>query len=161
MSESCCNRCGNELNYPQESHSDLCVECAKLDRIESGGESSSTSKSIEHGQDSLSREDRKNLSKSVKDGGEPSNLPSYLQLNEEIRDKEINITLAELHTIIYQFDWIEIMREAVESRPSSWGVQRGEEYAAVPEWRNASDTLTSPVWKRLFQELYNDGEQDD
>lgn len=59
----------------------------------------------------------------------------------------------ELKTVLYQLDWIDIMQEAVETRPSSWGVEKGDEHMAVDEWRNASDTLIRPIWKRLEQEI--------
>jgi len=78
---------------------------------------------------------------------------SFMQLSDKEREAEITITVAELHQILYSLDWIQIMKDAVESRPNSWGVQKGEEYTAVPQWRNASDTLTQPVWKHLYREL--------
>jgi len=80
--------------------------------------------------------------------------PKYLQLSDEVREQEIILTVGELHELLYSFDWIQILRESVESRPGSWGVQKGKEMNAVQEWRNASDTLLSPIWKRLFQKLY-------
>ena len=96
------------------------------------------------------------------DGGEElPKPPTYLQLPDKVREKEITMTLAELHSMIYQFDWIEILREAVEARPTSWGVQKDEEHAAVAEWRNATDELIFPVWKRLFQELWKEDDLDD
>jgi len=64
-----------------------------------------------------------------------------------------NVTEEELKTMLYSLDWIEILQQAVESRPSSWGVKTGEEYKAVDEWRNASDTLTGPIWKRLEENI--------
>ena len=79
--------------------------------------------------------------------------PSYLELDEETRNKEITLTLKELHTAIYRLDWMHILQDAVEARPTSWGVQKGEEYAAVPEWRNASDELKAPTWKKLYAKL--------
>ena len=82
-----------------------------------------------------------------------SDAPNYLQLDEETRNKEINLKIAELHSMIYQLDWIQILKDAVEARPTSWGVQRGEEFKAVPEWRNASDELIAPVWKNVYQKL--------
>jgi len=59
----------------------------------------------------------------------------------------------EIKKALYQLDWINIMKEAVESRPSSWGVKKGEEYTAVNEWRNASDTLIKPINDRLLEKL--------
>lgn len=62
-------------------------------------------------------------------------------------------SVQEIKEALYHLDWIEIMQEAVETRPTSWGVQKGEEFKAVDEWRNASDTLISPVHKKLETEL--------
>jgi len=62
-------------------------------------------------------------------------------------------SLEEIKEALYGLDWIQIMKESVETRPSSWGVQKGEEAQAVSEWRNASDTLMGPVYKSLETEL--------
>ena len=81
------------------------------------------------------------------------NAPSYLQLDEETRNKEITLTVGEIHSIIYHLNWVKILEDAVEARPRSWGVQKGEERQAVVEWLNASDELIAPVWKNLYQKL--------
>ena len=66
---------------------------------------------------------------------------------------EEKYSLEEIKEALYSLDWISIMQEAVEIRPSSWGVKKGEEYKAVNEWRNASDTLIKPVNDKLKEEL--------
>lgn len=66
---------------------------------------------------------------------------------------EEKYSFQEIKEALYRLDWIKIMQEAVETRPSSWGVKKGEEYKAVNEWRNASDTLTKPVNDKLKEKL--------
>lgn len=83
---------------------------------------------------------------------------SYLQLSDEERSREVTISIAELHSMMYQLDWIQILQDAVEARPTSWGVQEDEEYKAVAEWRNASDELIAPVWKNLYHKIESEME---
>lgn len=62
-------------------------------------------------------------------------------------------SLEEIKEAMYSLDWIQIMQDAVETRPSSWGVKKGDEARAVDEWRNASDTLIRPTYQNLQAEL--------
>jgi len=73
---------------------------------------------------------------------------------------EDKYSLEQIKEALYGLDWIQIMKESVETRPSSWGVQRGNEAQAITEWRNASDTLISPVYKNLETELNKSSECD-
>jgi len=93
----------------------------------------------------------------VFDSNESVDVPDYLKTSEEIRDMEMSFTVFELHSLFYQLDWIDILKQAVESRPNSWGVKQGKEHLAVSEWRNSSDQLIAPVWKNLFNQLKRKG----
>jgi DNA-binding CsgD family transcriptional regulator len=93
----------------------------------------------------------------VFNSNESVDVPDYLKTNEEIRDTEMSFTVSELHSLLYQLDWIDILKQAVESRPNSWGVKQGKEHLAVSEWRNSSDQLIAPVWKNLFNQLKRKG----
>jgi len=65
----------------------------------------------------------------------------------------------ELKTKMYQLDWIEILQEAINMRPTSWyplgfeprvfpmpdGTHEETKKYSPSEWRNASDELCSAV----------------
>jgi len=48
-----------------------------------------------------------------------------------------------LSEVLYRLDWIEILREAIEMRRSSWGDR------PVVEWRNASDEVCFALLRAL------------
>ena len=52
----------------------------------------------------------------------------------------------ELKDKIYRLNWIKILKEAVDMRPTSWGNR------PVIEWRNASDCVCVAVIKALEAE---------
>lgn len=70
-----------------------------------------------------------------------------------------------LHSKLYQLDWIQILQDAIEGRPNSWGYptnpadpDKGIEGYPVNEWRNASDQLIAPIWKQLKHKLQDKDE---
>jgi hypothetical protein len=52
----------------------------------------------------------------------------------------------ELRARLYQLDWIKILADAIEMRPTSWNDK------PVREWRNASDEICSAVIRALEKE---------
>jgi len=55
------------------------------------------------------------------------------------------ITTNRLKYLLYTFDWIKILNEAIKSRPTSWETQ------AVREWRNAGDTICFSVIQAFIE----------
>ena len=53
-----------------------------------------------------------------------------------------------LTEILAKMDWKKILKEAVESRPSSWSSR------PVVEWRNASDTVFCALMNELRRKGY-------
>lgn len=52
--------------------------------------------------------------------------------------------LTMLRTALYQLDWMQIVRKAVEGRPTSFGLPNGSkawQWPGISEWRNASDEI--------------------
>lgn len=79
--------------------------------------------------------------------------------------EKIEIEKDELMSILYQLDWKDILQDAVEGRPNSWGyptkpAKPDENQYPVNEWRNASDQLIAPVWKRLEKAIEQEVEED-
>ncbi len=67
------------------------------------------------------------------EGGKPTSMPDMIS-RKELQEK------------LWQLDWIQILKEAVESRPTSWGDR------PVIEWRNASDCICHSVIHALERE---------
>jgi len=85
---------------------------------------------------------------------------------QQARERERRRILENLQTKLYQLDWIQILQEAIESRPSSWGypdrnveTENGFDHPVI-EWRNASDELISPIWNQLEEELEEEVSED-
>ena len=84
-----------------------------------------------------------------------------LQAEQNVKqESDFFVRKDRLHSKLYQLDWIQILQDAIEGRPNSWGYptnpadpDNGVSGYPVNEWRNASDQLIAPVWKRLKHEL--------
>ena len=77
---------------------------------------------------------------------------------ENEKSEKIEIEKGDLQMILYRLDWIGILKDAIEARPTSWGfptkpAKPEEMQYPVNEWRNASDELIAPIWRRLEQEI--------
>lgn len=57
-------------------------------------------------------------------------------------------TQIDLRAELYKLDWIKIMQQAIESRPSSWNRSKPFE-CPILEWRNASDEVCYAVINAL------------
>ena len=69
----------------------------------------------------------------------------------------------ELKSKMYSFNWIKILQNAIESRPTSWyptgfvpmdtkGKFRSKETYSPAEWRNASDEICNAVLRAMEKE---------
>lgn len=66
------------------------------------------------------------------------------------------VSREELRLQLHRLDWMKILKEAVESRPTSWWMKeftddKGETYRIPPitEWRNASDEVLWSVEREM------------
>lgn len=57
-----------------------------------------------------------------------------------------------LNMYFYNLDWIKIMYDAIELRPSSWYPLGGKQYQPI-EWKNASDCICSAVIARINRDF--------
>lgn len=58
----------------------------------------------------------------------------------------------DLKHAMYMLDWPRIVKEAVEDRPTSFGMSNGSkafEWTGISEWRNATDCISSAVIRHM------------
>jgi len=74
-----------------------------------------------------------------------ASLMESIELHERLEEEETE-TLTEF---LAKINWIEVLKKAIELRPTSWAER------PVVEWRNASDTIFSALMIILREEGYD------